>query len=391
MRATWIVAVVVVIAAGIAVYSVDGVGSAASNSTSTSSSSSSTTQSSAVQYPLVWAPSPLSVCEASAFCINATLGFSGQQMTDTGTSVSVTSTVEDNATFIVRGFTTTVIRSGQTYANYVVDAAAFIQDAATGQNATGPNGIPLIGSSCTISPTGFTHCLVGAPYLPSVPSGHAYKVTVFVRGVSSLPCLSMPCPSNTMAQQSQLLAPPSPPLIVPAGTWGTTSNSSTTQSSTTSTSTASSYPSCGAPMNTLLNPAPKGTVYMKVVTDQGELITNGTLAVTQVGNTTGRWVTSGLEAHYCISLSDVNGTGYIQLAGNETFLASGYYNVTLAAGYNQGAGYLATIPSIQVHPNSTTYVTVSVPSGVVTVVTSNEGSSAVTTTTTSATTTKNDG
>ena len=38
-----------------------------------------------------------------------------------------------------------------------------------------------------------------------------------------------------------------------------------------------------------------------------------------------------------------------------------------------------------------TYVTVSVPSGVVSVVTSNEGSGAVTTTTTSATTTKQNG
>jgi hypothetical protein len=78
-------------------------------------------------------------------------------------------------------------------------------------------------------------------------------------------------------------------------------------------------------------------------------------------------------------------------ARNLTFITSGYYNVTLMAGYNQGPGYLATIPSIQVHPNSTIYVAVSVPSGVVTVVTSNEGSSAATTKTTSATTIKNGG
>jgi hypothetical protein len=59
--------------------------------------------------------------------------------------------------------------------------------------------------------------------------------------------------------------------------------------------------------------------------------------------------------------------------------------------FNQGPGYVATIPSMQVHPNSTVYVMVSVPSGMVTVVTSNEGSSAVTTMTTSATTIKNGG
>jgi hypothetical protein len=160
----------------------------------------------------------------------------------------------------------------------------------------------------------------------------------------------------------------------------------------TSTSTTVNSPTCGGnAMNTLLNPALKGTVYMKVVDEQGTVITNGSLDVTQVGNTTGNWVTSGLVAHYCISLSDVNATGYLQLGGNATFLASGYYNLTLVAGYNQGPGYMATIPSIQVHPNSTIYVTVSVPSGVVTVVTSNEGSNAVTTTTTSATTIKNGG
>jgi hypothetical protein len=57
--------------------------------------------------------------------------------------------------------------------------------------------------------------------------------------------------------------------------------------------------------------------------------------------------------------------------------------------FNQGPGYVATIPSMQAHPSSTVYVTVSVPSGVVTVVTSKEGSNAVTTMTTSATTIKN--
>ena len=137
-------------------------------------------------------------------------------------------------------------------------------------------------------------------------------------------------------------------------------------------------------------PAPKGTVYMKVVTDQGAVITNGTLNVTQSGNLTNgqRGDTNG----YCINMGDINGTGYLQLGlinktlPGDGFIASGYYNVTLVAGYNHGPWYLATIPSIQVHPNSTIYVTVSVPSGVVTVITSNDGSSAVTTTTNSATT-----
>ena len=170
----------------------------------------------------------------------------------------------------------------------------------------------------------------------------------------------------------------------------TTLPSSTT---TTSTRLGEFVPDCGTPFNTLLNPAPKGTAYMKVVTDEGTVVTNGTLFVIQGGSF--GWMT------YCISMSDVNGTGYLQLAPvnfNGThggdFISSGYYNVTLWAGSispnatnNPGSWYVAIVPSIQVSPNSTTYVTVSVPSDAVTVVTSNEGSGAITTTT-SATTTK---
>jgi hypothetical protein len=189
-------------------------------------------------------------------------------------------------------------------------------------------------------------------------------------------------------------------LHVPSGVVGMTygprcvvGEPSTNASTTVSSSTSSiSSPACGSPTNTLLNPAPKGTVYMKVVTDQGMVITNGSLLVTQSGNFTGSWSGWGLMAHYCIRLGDINGTGYLQLGANETFLTSGYYNMTLiASSNNQGPWYSATIPSIQVHPNSTIYVTVSVPSGVVTLVTSNEGSSVVTTMTTSATTTKVNG
>jgi hypothetical protein len=79
-------------------------------------------------------------------------------------------------------------------------------------------------------------------------------------------------------------------------------------------------------------PPPKGTVYLKVVTDQGAVETNGTLYVNQ-------WSTGTLN--YCISMSDVNGTGYVQLAPVDFngarlgFITSGYYNVTQWAGsYN---------------------------------------------------------
>jgi hypothetical protein len=61
-------------------------------------------------------------------------------------------------------------------------------------------------------------------------------------------------------------------------------SSTTLQSTTTSTQQqlGEILPDCGTPFNTLLNPAPKGTVYVKVITDQGVVITNGTLVVSQV-------------------------------------------------------------------------------------------------------------
>ena len=212
--------------------------------------------------------------------------------------------------------------------------------------------------------------------------GQTYNVTASQTATSTCVTLSVPSGAVDMTYGVSCAA---------------TGSSTTAQSSTTSTSTTVNLSNCnGPPANTLLNPAPKGTVYMKVVNDQGTVITNGTLFVFSSGNQIdGNHLT---RSDYCISLGDVNGTGYLQLAvingtggaaENSTFLTSGVYDVTLMAGYDQGPGYTATIPTIQVQPNSTIYITVSVPSGVVTIVTSNDVSTAITTTTTSATTVKN--
>ena len=349
-------------------------------STPSRSSTIQSTSQSAVEYPLVWAPNPLSVCEATAFCIDAKLGFSGQQATNT--TSSATTITGSNATTIIYDSTTTIIRStGTDYVfpspntSYPVVARALIQDAVTGQNATTPtpSGTSVIAGTCYIQPTGFSQCLIGAPYEPAVPSGHPYNVTVFV----------------TALDGKTALARPSPTITVPAGTWGTTNNTTSTSATAGSSTASVSSSVCGQPADTILNWAPGGNDYMKVVTDQGNVITNGTLIVTAVGNATnGEW---GVTSHLWITLGDINGTGYLSLVGGGFYLESGYYNVTLVAGYNnQEPCYTAAIPPIQVHPNSTVYVTVSVPSGLVTVVTSAEGGSSVTTTTT-ATTTKNGG
>jgi hypothetical protein len=208
MRSSWIATiVVVVVAAGIAAYWEDSVGSTVSSSristpsvqssflSSVSSSDSTTIQSSsasngsrstnqsstiqqtsAAQYPLVWGSNPPSECDQGIVCINVTLGFSGQAATTNNTG------------------------------SYDVTLSAFIQDAVTGQNATTPGtGGPVVQSGCYIQPVGFTNCTVYAPYSPGVPSGHPYRVTVFVTK-NYLPCSLQKAGSLC---SSQLLAPPS--------------------------------------------------------------------------------------------------------------------------------------------------------------------------------------
>src|ERR1022692_462188 len=96
MRSTWIAAIVVVVlAAGIAAYSADSVGSTSSNSgvstpgvqssspgssvvSSRSSADVQPANQSAGQYPLVWGPNSPSVCyeDEMNFCVAATFGFS---------------------------------------------------------------------------------------------------------------------------------------------------------------------------------------------------------------------------------------------------------------------------------------------------------------------------
>ena len=242
MRPTWIAAIVVVVlAAGIAAYSADSVGSISSNSgvstpgvqssspgssvvSSRSSAGVQPVNQSAGQYPLVWGPNPPSVCyeDEMNFCVAAAFGFSDNASSYSDISTPVTSTTEiqpgttGNETFIVRGITTTVIRTGQTFSSNLVTIFVLVQDAVTGQNAS---QMAFAAGSCVIPPTGLVSCLAYSHLMPSVPSGHPYKVTVFAEGPSSLPCISEPCPQNTISQSwPQLSAPET--IIVPAGTWG---------------------------------------------------------------------------------------------------------------------------------------------------------------------------
>jgi hypothetical protein len=258
MRSAWIAAtIVVVLLAGIAAYSLAGIGTTASapgKSTSDGSLSSSSSPNSALtspsysssdigssslstvlqsssaphqNYPVVWGQTPLKVCdeELYQFCIRATIGFSANATSYGDISTPVTSTTVGNRTFIVRGITTTIISGNQTHSSNLVEVVTLVQDALTGQNAS---GMSEAAGSCFIPPSGFTTgCVAVAHELPSLPPGHPYNVTVVVLGPSSLPCLSEPCPPNTMPDSWPQLSPPET-ITVPAGTWGTISPQSTT-------------------------------------------------------------------------------------------------------------------------------------------------------------------
>jgi hypothetical protein len=153
---------------------------------------------SAASYPLVFAPNSPKACEEVQFCINATLGFSGQTATIIPPATTVTGS---NGTTIVHGSTTTIIRGNATTekfpalgSSYSVYVTALVQDAVTGQNITTSSGSSVITDLCYIQPTGFTHCYV----VGNVSGAHTLKVTVFV----------------TTPDGKTILAPPSPPVTV---------------------------------------------------------------------------------------------------------------------------------------------------------------------------------
>ena len=76
---------------------------------------------------------------------------------------------------------------------------AYVQDAATGQNVTLGGGQTYAVSSCGIVPSGFTYCNI----VSEVPSGHTYKVTIFVtKPYGPCPIIVAGYPCST-----QLLAP----------------------------------------------------------------------------------------------------------------------------------------------------------------------------------------
>jgi hypothetical protein len=121
-------------------------------------------------------------------------------------------------------------------------------------------------------------------------------------------------------------------------------------------------------------PVQSGPIFLKVVTDQGSLVKNGTVYASQ-RHSLSDWRGSG---DYCLAMSyDTNPTGYMQIGdpadvmpgGDGLSLSTGVYNYTVIAQYGANQSIKVAIPDIVVQGNETTYITISIPSGEVTTVT----------------------
>jgi YVTN family beta-propeller protein len=301
-----------------------------------------------------------------------------------------------NTTSVISGVTNSLIANvvvGDNPGTPVVDSA------------NGDVYVPTAGGVSVIS--GTTNALITTIKVSAVQATfNPRNGDIYVTSNTEDTCQAGACLVNStvsiISGATNTVAATVPLCLFPRGTSVDTSNgdvyvscqsalweiSSTTSPS--STRLGEIIPDCSTLMNVLLNPAPTGAVYIKVVNDQGSTdVTNGTVIVVQSG--------SFGSLHYCLNMSDVNGSGYLQLAplyfNGTAGYESGYYNVTLWVGYdnpnatnNPGPSYWGTISSIQIQPYSTIYITAFIPSGAVTMVTSGEGNGIVTTTTTSATT-----
>jgi hypothetical protein len=168
---------------------------------------------------------------------------------------------------------------------------------------------------------------------------------------------------------------------LPSATAASSSASTTSLSSTTTTSSSTSPFSCGTGQAfTPLTALQSGPMYLKVTTDQGAIIDNGTVLVTHV-DTNGR-------ANYCIDFaggSQPNSTGYFPITANDGLSPTGTYNITLFVYEPIPGGYVGSLPPFNVTTNTSVAVSWSVPSGAVLIVTHPQGSTEIATTTTTAT------
>ncbi|MDA4115687.1 MAG: hypothetical protein OK442_03935 [Thaumarchaeota archaeon] len=131
---------------------------------------------------------------------------------------------------------------------------------------------------------------------------------------------------------------------------------------------------CGNAIFPVLGQQENGSIFFKILTDQGSLVTNGSVLVTHS--------VSGNRTTYCLRL-EPSVTGFVELA-NDGLPQAGVYNLTFAAGYDQGPVIQASVYLFSAQPNTSIHVIVSIPSGIAQMVTSTTGVSTVTTVTTTA-------
>jgi hypothetical protein len=139
---------------------------------------------------------------------------------------------------------------------------------------------------------------------------------------------------------------------------------------------------CGNAIFPVLRQQENGSVFLKILTDQGSVVANGSVLVTHTISPGPQL--PGNRTTYCLRL-EPGANGFVQLA-NDGLPQAGTCNLTFAAGYGQGPGIQASVYLFSVQPNTTVYVTVSVPSLEALVVTSTTGASIATTVTTTAVT-----
>jgi len=159
----------------------------------------------------------------------------------------------------------------------------------------------------------------------------------------------------------------------------------TTSSGATGTSSISPSPNysnyCGTPSFRVETSLQNGMVFLKVVTDQGVNVGNGSVLVTHsVPALNGS--SAPTTDSYCLRL-DAFGSGELGLAANDSLPPTGSYNLTLIAGYDQGLGYQGIVPKFVVQPDTTVVVTVTVtgPSSGGVFIATSPGNTTVTTTT----------
>jgi hypothetical protein len=207
------------------------------------------------------------------------------------------------------------------------------------------------------------HASVGATSYLAVALVVAVAAVAAI-GVFELAPTSSPNTSATTSASSIAAGPPSSAQ--------TTTATSSPVSNNFNNSHLPDY--CGNAIFPVLGQQENGSIFLKILTDQGSVVTNGSVLVTHsvsVNRTT-----------YCLRL-EPNANGFVELA-NDGLPQTGIYNLTFAAGYDQGPGTWASVYLFSVQPNTSVYVTVSVPSREAQIVTSTTGNSTVTTVTTTA-------